>query len=155
MYKKIISFLVIQLCCFCTIFAQYTDTAKITLYDTLVVTTDTTVKIKDVDEVVTKEIVGIASYYAKKFEGRRTANGETFSHKKFTAACNVLPLGTSIRVTNLSNGKTVVVRVNDRLHPKMKRVVDLTYAAAQKLDFIAKGLTKVKVEVLKKTQKTK
>jgi len=95
-----------------------------------------------------KVIYGIASYYANKFHGRKTANGEIFSQQKFTCACNVLPLGTWVRVTNLRNGRSVVVKTNDRLHPKVKRVVDLTRAAAEKLGFISRGLTRVKVEVL-------
>jgi rare lipoprotein A len=94
-------------------------------------------------------LYGQASYYASKFEGRKTANGEIFRHAKLTAACNSLPLGTWIKVTNLRNGKSVVVKTNDRLHPKTKRLVDLTHTAAQKLGFIKSGLTRVKVEVLK------
>jgi rare lipoprotein A len=61
-----------------------------------------------------------------------------------------LPLGTWIKVTNLKNGKTVVVKVNDRIHPKMKRIVDLSRAAAQKLGYISNGLTRVKVELVDK-----
>lgn len=95
-----------------------------------------------------KVIYGIASYYANKFHGRKTANGEIFSQSKLTCACNVLPLGTWVRVTNLRNGRSVVVKTNDRLHPKVKRVVDLSRAAAEKLGFISRGLTRVKVEVL-------
>lgn len=97
-----------------------------------------------------KVIYGIASYYAEKFNGRPTANGEIYDGKKLTAACNTLPLGTWIRVTNLSNNRSVIVKTNDRLHPRMTRVVDLSRAAAEKLGFIKKGLTKVKVEVLEK-----
>lgn len=97
----------------------------------------------------TRILYGQASYYASKFEGRKTANGEIFRHAKLTAACNSLPLGTWIKITNLRNGKTVVVRTNDRLHPKTKRLVDLTRTAAEKLGFIKSGLTRVKVEVLK------
>ncbi len=100
-------------------------------------------------------LYGQASFYAAKFEGRRTANGEIFSHKKLTAACNQLPLGTWIEVTNLRNGKSVIVKTNDRLHPKMKRVVDLTMAAAKKLDFVSSGLTKVKVVVINKKKHKK
>ena len=100
-----------------------------------------------------KTLYGQASFYANKFEGRRTASGEKFSHKKFTAACNSLPLGTWIEVTNLRNGKTVIVKTNDRLHPRMSRVIDLTMAAARKLDFISAGLTRVKVVVLSKYKK--
>src|SRR2546423_272662 len=62
-----------------------------------------------------KPLFGIASYYADKFNGRPTASGELYDYSKFTAACNVLPLGTWIRVTNLSNNRTVIVRTNDRL----------------------------------------
>lgn len=92
---------------------------------------------------------GIASYYAQKFNGRRTANDEVFSSAKYTAACNVLPLNTWIKVTNLRNKKSVIVRTNDRLSSKNKRLVDLSKIAAQNLGFFGRGLTKVKVEVLK------
>lgn len=97
-----------------------------------------------------KVIFGIASYYADKFNGRPTANGEIYDGKKMTAACNQLPLGTWIRVTNLNNNRSVIVKTNDRLHIRMKRVVDLSRAAAEKLGYIGRGLTKVKVEVLEK-----
>jgi rare lipoprotein A len=95
---------------------------------------------------------GIASYYADKFNGRPTANGEIYSHKKLTAACNILPLGTWIRVTNLKNNKSVIVKTNDRLHPRMKRIVDLSRSAAEKLAYTGRGLTQVKVEVIEKDQ---
>lgn len=97
-----------------------------------------------------KIIYGTASFYANSFNGRKTANGETFSQKKMTAACNLLPLGTWIRVTNLRNGRSVLVRTNDRLHTRMKRVVDLSRSAAEKLNYVKSGLTQVKVEVLGK-----
>ena len=100
-----------------------------------------------------RTLYGQASFYSNKFEGRRTANGEIYSQKKFTAACNSLPLGTWIEVTNLRNNKTVIVKTNDRLHPKMKRVVDLTLAAAKKLDFVSSGLTRVKVVVINKNHR--
>lgn len=98
---------------------------------------------------VDKIIYGLASYYAQKFDGRRTANGETFSQGKLTAACNVLPLGTWIQVTNLKNGKIIVVRTNDRLHPKTRRLIDLSLTGATKLGFVKYGLTRVKIEILK------
>ena len=91
---------------------------------------------------------GLASYYADKFHGRKTANGEIFSQTKMTAACNVLPLGTWIQVTNLKNGRIVVVKTSDRLHPRMDRLIDLSRTAATKLGFISKGITRVKVVVL-------
>jgi rare lipoprotein A len=121
--------------------------------------------LKDVDDVTEMElelgenkveyntvaagtIFGQASYYANKFTGRPTASGELYYHNKFTAACNVLPLGTTVKVTNLSNKKSVVVKINDRLSKKVNRIVDLSRLAATKLDYIQKGLTRVKVEVL-------
>lgn len=97
-----------------------------------------------------KVYYGIASYYADKFNGRPTANGEIYDHNKLTAACNILPLGTWIRVTNLKNNKSVIVKTNDRLHPRMKRIVDLSKSAAKKLAYTGRGLTQVKVEVLEK-----
>lgn len=109
---------------------------------------DTTVKIKPGKSK--RILYGLASFYSNKFNGRKTANGEIYSQSKFTCACNVLPLGTWVKVTNLRNGRTVVVKTNDRLHPKMKRIVDLTKAAAVKLNFVSSGLTRVKVEVLGK-----
>ena len=102
-----------------------------------------------------KVLFGVASYYGDKFEGRKTASGDIFSQKKMTAACNKLPLGTKIRVTNIRNGKSVEVVINDRLHPKMKRIVDLTKSAAKKLGYVDHGLTKVKVEVIGKVKKNK
>src|SRR6476659_1006487 len=90
-----------------------------------------------------KLLYGTASYYSNSFNGKKTANGEIYSHKKMTAACNVLPLGTWIRVTNLRNGKSVVVKTTDRLHPRMRRLVDLSSAAAKKLNYIDHGLTRV------------
>lgn len=93
---------------------------------------------------------GLASFYSNKFNGRKTASGEIFSQQKLTAAHNTLPLGTYVRVTNLRNGKTVVVKINDRLHHRNKRVIDLSRAAATKLGFLKSGLTRVKIEVLGK-----
>jgi rare lipoprotein A len=100
-----------------------------------------------------KSITGIASFYSASLDGTKTATGEIFRNKKMTAASNNLKLNTWVRVTNLSNGKTVIVRINDRMHPAMKRkgrVIDLSRAAAKELDFIKKGLTKVKLEVIEK-----
>jgi len=95
-----------------------------------------------------KILFGTASYYADKFNGRQTANGENYDHKKPTAACNVLPLGTWIRVTNLQNKRSVIVRVNDRLHPRMNRIVDLSRSSAEVLGYTGLGTTQVKVQVM-------
>ncbi len=101
-----------------------------------------------VSSISKRLLYGQASYYAAKFEGRKTATGEIFRQNKMTAACNVLPLGTWVKVTNLRNGKSIVVRTNDRLHVKTRRIVDLTRTGAQQLGYIKSGLTRVKVEVL-------
>jgi rare lipoprotein A (peptidoglycan hydrolase) len=96
-------------------------------------------------------ITGTASFYSASFDGRKTANGEIFRNKKLSAASNDFDLNTWVRVTNMDNGKSVVLKINDRMHPRMQkkgRVVDLSRLAAQKLDFIKKGLTNVKVEVV-------
>lgn len=100
---------------------------------------------KSSDETI---LYGTASFYAFKFEGRKTATGEIFEQKKMTAACNALPLGTWIRVTNLKNAKSVIVKTNDRLHKATTRLVDLSLAATKRLGFKSAGLTRVKVEVL-------
>ena len=93
---------------------------------------------------------GVASYYHDKFQNRLTASGEKFDQKKMTAAHNGLPLNTWIRVTNLSNNRSVIVRVNDRLHRKNTRLVDLSNTAAKNLGYFGSGLTRVKVEVFGK-----
>ena len=97
-------------------------------------------------------LYGEASFYANKFNGRQTASGEIFSQNKFTCACNLLPFGTWIKVTNVRNGKMVVVKVNDRLHPKMKRLVDLSRASATKLGYTARGVVRIKAEVIGKNK---
>jgi rare lipoprotein A len=91
---------------------------------------------------------GIASFYANKFNGRRTANGEIFSQQKLTAASNKLPLNTWVKVTNLKNKRNVVLRVTDRMHHLNKRLIDLSRAAAKQLGYTGRGLAKVRVEVL-------
>ena len=92
--------------------------------------------------------IGHASFYADKFVGKKTASGEIFSQEKLTCAHNTYPFGSKVRVTNLKNGKTVVLKVNDRLHHRNPRLVDLTRAAATKLDFKKSGIIKVKVELI-------
>lgn len=97
-----------------------------------------------------KHMNGIASVYAKRFNGLKTATGEVFKHSNLTAASNHFKINSWVKVTNLSNMKSVIVRINDRMHPrmaKMGRVVDLTQAAAKLLGNFS-GLAKVKVEVL-------
>ena len=92
---------------------------------------------------------GVASYYAAKFHGRKTASGEIYRKELYSAACNVLPLNTWVKITNLSNEISIIARINDRLHPNNKRLIDLSNSAATKLGYVSNGLTKVKVEILK------
>ena len=91
---------------------------------------------------------GLASFYADKFEGHITANGEKYSHTKLTASHLTLPFNTKVKVTNLSNNKSVVVRINDRGPFIKDRIIDLSKSAAEKLDFIKLGVTQVKVEIV-------
>lgn len=94
-------------------------------------------------------LTGTASYYGKKFHGRKTASGEIFNMYSLTAAHKRLPFGTIIRVTNKNNGKSVQVRINDR-GPFMKgRIVDLSYQAARKLDMLKEGVAVVEIRILK------
>ena len=91
---------------------------------------------------------GIASYYADKFEGRRTYTDEIFRQDSLTAASNTLPMHTWVRVTNLRNKRTVVVQINDKMHPRNRRLIDLSRAAAEELGFAGRGLTRVRIDVL-------
>ena len=89
---------------------------------------------------------------ARELQGRTTANGEKFDMWALTAAHKTLPFGTIVRVKNLENNKTVDVRINDRGPFKRGRIIDLSYEAARRLDFINNGLAKVEVRIIKKVQ---
>ncbi|OQP60848.1 septal ring lytic transglycosylase RlpA family protein [Niastella populi] len=93
---------------------------------------------------------GVASFYADKFEGKLTCTDEVFTQKKLTAACNTLPLNCWIRVTNLKNNKSVLVRINDRMHPANPRLIDMSKSAAVALGYTGHGLTRVKITYLGK-----
>lgn len=102
-------------------------------------------------KVFSQELQGKATYYAYKFQGRRTATGEIFSHHKLTAASNHFSLGTLVKVTNKLNGKSVEVKINDRMAPKSAkkgRIVDLTLRAFTLLDFKNKSIINVSVQAL-------
>jgi len=92
--------------------------------------------------------VGLASYYADKYHGRTTASGETFDMNALTAAHRTLPFGTLVKVTQLENNRSVIVRINDRGPFIDGRVIDLSRAAATELQFTRAGLAKVKVEII-------
>lgn len=96
-------------------------------------------------------IEGVSSFYSKNLNGTKTSTGERFYNNKFTAACNLFKLNTIVRVTNLQNGKTVLVRINDRMHPNMLkkgRVIDLSQSAAKQLVFRSNGLVRVMVDAI-------
>lgn len=91
---------------------------------------------------------GKASFYADKFEGHVTASGEKYKHSKLTAAHKTLPFGTKVKVTNLSNNKSVEVVINDRGPYADGRIIDLSKSAAEKLGFINQGLAEVQLDIL-------
>ncbi len=92
---------------------------------------------------------GMATYYASEFHGRKTASGEIYDMNKLTAASVDLPLGTAVRVTNLENRKSVVVRINDRMPKNSKgRIIDVSLAGAKALEMVQSGVVRVRVEVL-------
>ena len=107
-------------------------------------------KSKQAKENLSYKEKGIASWYSDSFHGKRTANGEIYDKNGLTAAHKTLPLPSIVRVTNLDNGKSVIVRVNDRGNFAKGRIIDLSKKAAQNLGFIQKGLVKVEVELIKK-----
>ncbi len=92
--------------------------------------------------------VGRASWYGKQFHGKPTASGEAYDMFQFTAAHRNLPLGTWVKVTNMRNGRWLIVRVNDRGPVPTDRIIDLSYGAAQMLEFRAKGVEKVRLDLL-------
>lgn len=98
---------------------------------------------------VLETVRGIASFYADKYHGRQTSNGEIYNMYDLTAAHKTYPFGTIVRVTNLSNGKSVKLRINDRMPEYNPRAIDISYKAAQELDMLISGIADVKIEVLK------
>ena len=93
----------------------------------------------------TKGVVGIASYYAKRYNGRRTNSGQRYNPDKLTAAHPNLPHGTTVKVVNLANNKEVVVTINDRCRKRKGPFIDLSRAAAKQLGFLGKGTAKVRI----------
>jgi len=93
-------------------------------------------------------VIGYASYYADDFDGKKTANGETFNMYELTAAHKTYPFNTMLRVTNLSNNKSIIIRVNDRGPFVDDRIIDLSLGAAMQLDMLNSGVQKVRLEVI-------
>jgi len=100
------------------------------------------------DRAASDGMAGIASWYGDHWQGRKTASGTRFDVKKLTAAHRTLPLNTQVRVTNLENGKSVIVLVNDRGPYIDGRVIDLSTAAARRLGMVRKGLVPVSIEII-------
>jgi rare lipoprotein A len=130
------------------------DTISMVLQDSITISFDTISLANGGIEIfsVNSTKFGTASYYHDKFVGRKTANGAIFSQKKMTCAHRTIPLGSKVRVTNLDNGKTVILTVNDRMG-KSQHEIDLTSSAAKKLGFIHAGWANVQIDVLKKKKK--
>ena len=124
-----------------------------TVVETVVATEETkaeTTKAEEhANEMKNDGIIGLASFYATKFHGRRTASGEKFSSKLLTAAHLTLPFGTLLKVTNPGNSKSVVVRVNDRGPYIRGRLIDLSRAAADLIGITRSGVARVELEILK------
>src|SRR5512145_2556121 len=98
---------------------------------------------------VVEETVGYASWYGHPYHGRRTSNGETYDMNTMTAAHRTLPFDTVVKVSNLSNGKAVTVRINDRGPFVKDRIIDLSYLAAKQIDMVGPGTARVSLEILK------
>lgn len=118
-------------------FGRYSDNTEQKIPPRILAEQDTVLETK----------TGVASYYAEKFHGRKTASGEIFDMNALTAAHPSYPFGTIARITNLKNGKTVIVKINDRF-PSKTRLIDLSKGAARKLDMILDGIANVRLEVL-------
>jgi rare lipoprotein A len=108
------------------------------------------------DPEVVEVLKGHAVWYGGKWHGRKTASGERFDKRKMTAAHRSLKMGTRVRVTNERNGKSVIVRINDRgpYGKDRRRVIDVSEAAAEKLDFVDAGWCPVTIEVLREPEET-
>ena len=108
---------------------------------------------KDIAETKSLDVLetetGVASFYSQPFHGKQTANGEIYDMNTLTAAHINYPFETIIRVTNLSNNKSVILRVNDRMPDYNGRIIDVSRKAAEELDMLISGIAKVKIEVLK------
>ncbi|MCD6020088.1 MAG: rare lipoprotein [Bacteroidetes bacterium] len=101
----------------------------------------------------TIKVNGVASYYAQKFNGRKTSSGEKFSQDSLTAAHKKYKFGTYVLVKNLKNDSMVTVKINDRLPQNSKRSIDLSMRAAKQLNFVRAGLAKVEITVLDSLKK--
>lgn len=107
--------------------------------------TSETIDVASSDSQETEGVDGIAVYYAKRYQGKKTNSGAIFDHNKLTAAHPNLPHGTRVRVINIANGKSVVVTINDRCRKRSFEIIDLTRKAAKALGFYGKSSAKVRI----------
>lgn len=135
---KVLFFIFFSFFSIVSISAQQTDLLKDSIQTDSIIT-----EVFRNDSLIT--VRGKATYYASKFHGRRTSNGEVYSNKKMTAAHLKLPFGTMVTVTNLNNGRTVEVRVNDRGPHTKAFIIDVSQAAAKELGFYGKGVARVEI----------
>lgn len=122
---------------------NYLDSANIKKYKRKIDTNRITIE--------TNRVTGIASFYSRNLDGTLTSTGERYRNKKYTAACNLFKLNTLVRVTNMRNGATILVRINDRMHPSMLRkgrVIDLSGVGAHQLKTKSSGIVKVTLEAI-------
>ena len=121
----------------------------------VVATLDETIQVADpvaAEEKIWKAVgEGTASYYGRELAGNRTASGERFNPNALTAAHRTLPLGTKLRVTNVANGRSVIVRVNDRGPFVGKRVIDVSLGAAREINMVRSGTAQVRLELVPTT----
>lgn len=94
-------------------------------------------------------IIGLASFYGKEFDGKKTSSGEIYNMYDLTAAHKTYPFGTELRITNIENKKSVIVRINDRMPLHNSRTIDLSYGAAKEIGMLRSGLAKVIIQVIK------
>lgn len=105
------------------------------------------------DSPVLEIKTGVASYYSEKYDGGKTSSGEIFNKNNLTAAHLKYPYNTIVRIINLLNNKSAIVRINDRKPDFNGRIIDVSYGAAKKLEMVTSGITEVRIEVLKWGQK--
>lgn len=127
-------------------------TRKILIFFAIIATLGSTIWAKSFNGEEGKKKNGYASYYHDKFNGRKTASGEIFNNSKLTAAHRTLPFGTKLRVTNLKNGESVIVVINDRGPFHASRALDLSKAAFHEIGNLAKGVIPISYEIVEKEQ---
>ena len=144
---KIILFIIMFVVVACTPTARFTSN-KTTSLSTSTSRIESKSTSPKAAEISSNQLKGLASYYHNKFEGRKTASGEIFNQKLYTAAHKELPFGTLVKVTRTSNGKSVIVKINDRGPFVENRIIDLSYIAAFEIGLTTDGVAEVIIEIL-------